>query len=65
MKKQTKKQIGIRIEKAYYASCKGVQIKIMDIPKVWKIGEQIVLTGGDDLMLQAGLRKFVDQIAVA
>jgi hypothetical protein len=64
MKKQSKKQIEARIKKAYYASCNRIQIPMMMVPKVWRVGEELVAAGADDAALEAGLRKFVDQIAI-
>jgi hypothetical protein len=64
MARQSKQEKAIekRVEAAYYASCSGIQINMMDIPKVFKVGAQIVSEGADDATLQAKLRAFVDTI---
>ena len=64
MKKQSKKQIAARIQKAYEQSCYGIQIKMTDILKVWKLGEDLISTGVDDVTLAIQINKYVKQIAV-
>ena len=51
-----------RIEVAYYQTCKGVQINIMDIPKVFAEGERLIAEGVDDIALAEGIRAFVETI---
>lgn len=60
MKKQTlqEKRIDQRIERAYYASCRGIQINVMDIGKVFEFG-RCVETGITDMELQDKLYQFV------
>jgi hypothetical protein len=53
-----------RIEKAYYRTCSGVQINIMDISKVFDHGRKGVETGADDETLGVELRRFVDTISL-
>lgn len=60
--KKLAKQIDSRVEQAYYASCSGIQINIMDIGKVFKVGREAIRDGVDDDLLQATIRKFVEQI---
>jgi hypothetical protein len=60
--KRALKQIDSRVEQAYYASCEGIQINIMDIGKVFKVGREAIRDGVDDALLQSTIRKFVDQI---
>lgn len=66
MKKQTKieKAIDKRIERAYYATCSGIPINVMDISKVFKHGAAQVAAGATDLELQISLLDFVRGIAV-
>jgi len=60
--KKLAKQIDERVEQAYYASCSGIQINIMDIGKVFKVGREAIRDGVDDDLLRKTIRKFVDQI---
>ena len=60
----TQKQIDKVVERAYYASCRGVQISIMDIGKVFAHGRTLVLRGKTDSELQTEIRAFVDTLTV-
>jgi hypothetical protein len=51
-----------RVEEAYYRSCSGVQIDIMDISKVFAVGEKAVAEGADDTALEAAIVDFVQTI---
>ena len=67
-KKSTKSEIDTRIEQAYYRSCSGIQIGIMDIPKVYdhaRIYLRLNTLGGvapTDEDLEAVIRAFVETI---
>jgi hypothetical protein len=61
-KKLTKKQIDKKVEQAYYASCSGIQISIMDIGKVFAAGRASFEAGADDETLKADIRAFVETI---
>jgi len=63
----TKKEIkarDARIQKAYLATCSGIQIPILDMPKVWKVGIASIERGADDATLGADIRSFVETIRV-
>lgn len=53
-----------RVEAAYYRTCGGVQINIMNIPKVFAAGEAAMAEGVDDEELGRRIRAFVDGIRV-
>jgi len=61
-RKATKKQIDRRVEQAYYRSCSGIQINIMDIGRVFEAGRVSVAGGADDVELETAIRAFVDTI---
>lgn len=51
-----------RIEAAYYRSCSGVQIDILDIPKVFKAGQELLDKGCTEPELEAGIRAAVEAL---
>ena len=52
-----------RIERAYYSSCAGIQINVMDIRKVFEHGQrQIDMHGLDDEALAKSIREYVETI---
>ena len=61
-KRLTKKQIDKTVERAYYATCSGIQIDIMDIGKVFTFGRGLVEDGADEEILKTGIRAFVETI---
>ena len=54
--------IDSRIERAYRAQCCNIQINLMDIPKVFKVGRDLIATGADDAALADGVRAYVETI---
>lgn len=62
MTKREKNRIDKRVEQAYYATCSGIQIDMMDIQKVFNVGRECVRDGVDEDMLRSTIRKFVETI---
>lgn len=63
-RKLTKKAIEKRIERAYYAGCSGIQINIMDIPRVFRAAELLFVSTPDisDAELTGAVRAIVEGI---
>lgn len=51
-----------RIDLAYRTHCSGVQIDIMDIGKIFKVGHGLIASGLDDAQLGAHLVAYVNTI---
>ena len=51
-----------RVDMAYRATCSGIQINILDIPKIFAYGELKVAEGLDDAALAASIRAYVETI---
>lgn len=62
MKRPSKKAIDQRVEKAYYETCSGIQIDVMDISKVFLVGRQAIADGASDDELRTKVRGFVETI---
>jgi hypothetical protein len=51
------------IERAYYATCSGIQIDIMDISKVFQHGRRLIeFDKVDKAGLERGIREYVETI---
>jgi hypothetical protein len=50
------------VEQAYYATCSGIQIDIMDIGKVYAFGRLKLEAGEDFEALKASVRAYVETI---
>jgi hypothetical protein len=62
MTKKQKNALDKKIEQIYYASCRGVQINIMDIEKVFDVGYKALAEGANDETLKAKIVAFVETI---
>jgi hypothetical protein len=60
--KKQQKQIDRRVEQAYYATCSGVQINMMDIGKVFNAGRKAIAEGADEDSLRSTIVEFVETI---
>ena len=54
-----------RISRAYYGTCCGIQISILDIPRVFAEGRRAIANGADDAQLAAAIFGFVQTISKA
>jgi hypothetical protein len=59
---KAQKKIDARITKAYASSCNGVEIPMMKIPEIFKVGRAAVEAGADDEALKAKIVEFVQTI---
>jgi hypothetical protein len=62
MTKAQLKKVDARINKAYTSSCQNVQIPMLQIPEVFKVGRQAIAEGADDEALKAKIVAFVATI---
>lgn len=46
-KTKAEKALDTQIERIYYANCSGIQINMLDIPKVFAAGRAAALAGTD------------------
>jgi len=60
--KAMKKKIEKLVEQAYYRTCSGIQIDIMDIGKVFRTGVAAYEAGARDAALDKAVRDFVETI---
>lgn len=58
-RKSKKDPVDVQIEQEYYKQAQGLQINIMDIPKLWK-DCKAAIQGGTDLAtaMQAAIKKY-------
>jgi hypothetical protein len=62
MTKRQQKRLDKRVEQAYYATCSGVQISVMDIGKVFAVGRKALADGADEEKLRSAVVEFVETI---
>lgn len=63
-KSKSEKLIDSRIDKAYRMTCSGIQINMLDIPKVFAFGRIRIMEGEDDAALASSIRAYVESIRV-
>jgi hypothetical protein len=64
MKKLSSKNLDRLIERIYYANCNGVQLNILDIPKVFRAGEQAYAAGADENGIKDAILAKVAEVRV-
>lgn len=62
MTKAQQKKVNARINRAYVQSCSNIEIPMLDIPKIFAVGQAAVAAGADDEVLKTKIREFVDII---
>lgn len=62
--KQAAKAVDKRIERAFYASCNGIQIPVLKMGAVFAHGRTVIAQGADDETLAREVRAFVETIRV-
>jgi hypothetical protein len=60
--KSIQKKVEARIERAYRATCTGIEISVFDISKVFAVGQSAVAEGVDDAVLGERIKTFVETI---
>ena len=61
-KTKAEKLADVRIDRAYRRTCSGVQINILDIPNVFRVGTKAIADGADDTALDAAIVAYVATI---
>lgn len=61
---QLKKENDKRIDLAYRATCCGIQVNMLDIPKIFQRGHELIATGADQQGLESGIKSYVESIRV-
>lgn len=62
MTKAEQRRADKRIEAAYLGTCKGVQVRMTDIGRIFAEGRRAVAEGADDEALRARIAAFVQTI---
>ncbi len=63
-RKQGKKAIEARIDRAYGRSCSGVLVSVLDLGKIHAEGLRVVALGGSDEELERALRQTAEKYRV-
>ena len=64
MTAKEKKAASARVSRIYAQRCSGVQINILDTVKVFKVGMEALIAGGDDQTIGDTIAAFVETIRV-
>jgi len=56
------KKADAAVDAAYRATCSGIQVNMMDIPKIFAVGRASFHAGDDAATLAAKVRAFVETI---
>ena len=62
MNKKQLKEADARINRVYLDNCKGVQVSVMDIGKIFTVGRGSIEAGDDDSVLAKKIVDFVNTI---
>lgn len=60
--KMEKRRIERRIQEAYTRSCSGVQVPIMETPKIWRAAQAAIALGVDDAGLEKAITDYVAKV---
>jgi hypothetical protein len=59
---KTYKAADARVDRVYRENCSGVQVNIMDIPKIFRVGHAAIAEGADDTVLKEKIVAYVETI---
>ncbi len=62
MTKMEQKRRSARVTRCFNAGCSGVQVGVMDLSKVNRVGLEGIDAGDDDAALTARIKAFVETI---
>lgn len=63
-KTKAEKLAEARVDRAYRAACSGIQVPMLELPKIFAHGLARVAAGDDDAALAASVRAYVETIRV-
>jgi hypothetical protein len=52
------------VEQAYYRTCPGMAISVMEIPALFRVGREAILRGADKAELERVVKAFAETIAL-
>lgn len=61
--KLSKKKIEAQVSAIYYKNCSGIQIDIMDIGKIFAVGEASIIAGDNEEVTTRKIVEFVRSIS--
>jgi hypothetical protein len=62
VKRVSTRKADARINRVYAQRCSGIEVNIMDIGKVFKVGQQAIAEGADDAALGDRIAAYVETI---